>query len=115
MPTPQLRRVTPAHRRRCRCRPHRLALHRHRARNAIDLLGVGDFEALGVDLRCATEDGSRGHSGRVTDLLRQALDEDPDARVYVCGPTAMMDSAERMLAEAGVPAGAIVSERFRYD
>ncbi|MFP6579076.1 MAG: dihydroorotate dehydrogenase electron transfer subunit [Myxococcota bacterium] len=60
------------------------------ARNAIDLLGVGDFEALGVDLRCATEDGSRGHSGRVTDLLRQALDEDPDARVYVCGPTAMM-------------------------
>lgn len=38
-----------------------------------------------------------------------------DTDYFICGPTAMMDSAERMLAEAGVPAGAIVSERFRYD
>ena len=68
------------------------------ARTAGDLMAIEDFEALKIPLRVATEDGSAGVRGVVTDLLESALD-DPTAgadlpgsgrRVYVCGPTAMM-------------------------
>lgn len=50
-------------------------------------------------------------------LIRREFDR-PDRRdwLYVlCGPTEMMDSAERTLIEIGVPAGNILSERFKYD
>lgn len=60
------------------------------ARTALDLMGVDDFEALDVSLELATEDGSHGQRGLVTDLLLAALAEGAPARVYACGPTAMM-------------------------
>jgi len=68
------------------------------ARTASDLMAVGDFEALGIPLRVATEDGSAGVRGVVTHLLESALEgplESADVpgsgrRIYVCGPTAMM-------------------------
>ena len=37
----------------------------------IDLMGCDDFVALGIELRIATEDGSRGHRGRVTGVARR--------------------------------------------
>jgi dihydroorotate dehydrogenase electron transfer subunit len=63
------------------------------ARAAGDLMGRADFAALaGVALRVATEDGSEGHRGLVTELLAQEL-ADGDAVVYACGPTPMMRAA----------------------
>jgi dihydroorotate dehydrogenase electron transfer subunit len=42
----------------------------------------------GVRIHWATEDGSLGHAGRVTDLLARRL---PDVdQVFACGPTAML-------------------------
>jgi len=70
------------------------------ARSAADLMGRADFVALGVDLRVATEDGSEGTPGRVTELLETALAA-PDAGgeiVYACGPTPMMRSAAEIAA-----------------
>lgn len=56
-----------------------------------DLLALADFESLGVDLRLATEDGSRGARGRVTELLEAGLVAAQSvARVYACGPHAML-------------------------
>ena len=43
-------------------------------------MGEGDFAALGVALRVATEDGSRGARGLVTELLESALAERRGAR-----------------------------------
>jgi dihydroorotate dehydrogenase electron transfer subunit len=68
------------------------------ARTVGDLMAVEDFEALEIPLRVATEDGSAGVRGVVTDLLESALEgptvggDSPGSgrRVYVCGPTAMM-------------------------
>ena len=60
------------------------------ARTASDLMGEGDFADLGVTLRIATEDGSRGRRGLVTELLDPALEAAGAARVYACGPTGMM-------------------------
>jgi dihydroorotate dehydrogenase electron transfer subunit len=73
------------------------------ARTAEDLMGVADFEGLGVDLRIATEDGSSGKRGLVTALLEEALAEKGDARVYACGPTPMLRRCAELAAERGRP------------
>jgi NAD(P)H-flavin reductase len=60
--------------------------------------------ALMRDARVATDDGSVGHHGRVTELLEAALDEDPQAQVYACGPPAMLEAVRALCAERDVPA-----------
>jgi dihydroorotate dehydrogenase electron transfer subunit len=62
-----------------------------------EVLGLEDFEALGVELHLATEDGSRGHKGLVTDLLQP----EPDRTVIACGPTPMMRVAAELARKAG--------------
>jgi dihydroorotate dehydrogenase electron transfer subunit len=58
--------------------------------------------AGGVEL--ATDDGSVGRLGLVTDLLRDELDRDPAATVFACGPPAMLEAVRALCAERGVPA-----------
>lgn len=79
------------------------------ARSEDDLMGEGDFAALSGPLRIATEDGSRGTRGLVTDLLEDELGaaSAADARVYACGPTAMMRRTAELAEKAG--AGCTVS------
>lgn len=65
------------------------------ARSAAWLAGLDDFAAAGIPFEVATDDGSRGHKGFVTDLLRDRLDalsadERRDTRVFSCGPEPMM-------------------------
>jgi dihydroorotate dehydrogenase electron transfer subunit len=63
------------------------------ARRSQDLYYVDIFERLGVRIVTATEDGSRGIKGLVTQPLNDALaGVRPGTRVklYVCGPTPMM-------------------------
>jgi NAD(P)H-flavin reductase len=52
----------------------------------------------------ATDDGSTGHGGFVTELLERELEEDPRAVVYACGPAAMLEGVRAMCAERGVAA-----------
>jgi NAD(P)H-flavin reductase len=56
------------------------------------------------DPQVASDDGSAGHHGLVTDLLRAALDEDPFAEVYACGPPLMLESVRTLCTERHVPA-----------
>jgi NAD(P)H-flavin reductase len=53
--------------------PRRITLC-YGARSADYLAGLDDFRRLGVDLRVSTDDGSAGHHGLVTDVLRQVLE-----------------------------------------
>ena len=71
------------------------------ARSASDLMGHEDFAALPLELAVATEDGSAGERGLVTELLERRL-TGPDVTVYACGPTPMM----RRAAELAVARGA---------
>ena len=72
-------------------------------RSAEYLAGLGDFEMPGLELRLATDDGSRGHQGLVTDLLREALGgRQPPEDVYCCGPEPMMRAVSEICIEAGV-------------
>ncbi len=52
----------------------------------------------------ATDDGSVGHHGLVTDLLHDHLDADSGAEVYACGPPAMLEAVRALCTERGVPA-----------
>jgi len=52
----------------------------------------------------ATDDGSVGRQGFVTELLREELDRDSDATVYACGPPPMLEAVRALCAEREVPA-----------
>jgi dihydroorotate dehydrogenase electron transfer subunit len=52
----------------------------------------------------ATDDGSTGHHGFVTELLREELDRDSDATIYACGPPPMLEAVRALAAEREVPA-----------
>jgi dihydroorotate dehydrogenase electron transfer subunit len=72
------------------------------------LLGFRDAEhAPGATLlhnaRVATDDGSHGHHGLVTDLLADELDSGPAAVVYACGPPPMLEAVRALCAERDVP------------
>lgn len=63
------------------------------ARTAELLAGVADFERAGFEVKIATDDGSQGHHGLVTDLLEQTLDESSlTTRIACCGPEPMMEA-----------------------
>lgn len=51
----------------------------------------------------ATDDGSVGHHGLVTDLLDAELDRDPYAEVFSCGPPGMLEAIRRRCLEREVP------------
>jgi len=73
------------------------------ARTAEYFAGLEDFERLGIDVRLATDDGSRGHHGLVTDVLKQVLAEGAaGARIVCCGPEPMMEAAARIAREAKI-------------
>lgn len=74
------------------------------------LLGFRDGEhAAGAALLStpvlATDDGSVGHHGLVTELLAEQLDDGGDqVEVYACGPPAMLEAVRAMCVERAVPA-----------
>jgi dihydroorotate dehydrogenase electron transfer subunit len=83
-----------------------------------DELGVGTPALLGFRDRAhaagaalldnpavATDDGSVGHHGLVTELLQDALDERGDElEVYACGPPSMLEAVRAACTERAVPA-----------
>lgn len=52
----------------------------------------------------ATDDGSVGHAGPVTELLLGELERGADIEVYACGPPAMLEAVRAICAQAAVPA-----------
>ena len=72
-------------------------------RSARDLYLRSDFEALGMDVRTSTEDGTHGHRGLVTDLLAKVLEKDEPMALYSCGPTPMLLRVAAMAKDRGIP------------
>lgn len=72
-------------------------------RSAELLAGVADFDAVGVDVRLATDDGSAGRRGFVTDLVAEMLRHDRPDRIVGCGPEPMMAALARLATEHQVP------------
>jgi len=81
-------------------RPFRVLLG---ARDRDSLVMADDFRALGLRPGVATDDGSAGHRGRVTELLGAWLEEHPDGAVMACGPTPMLRESARLSARYKTP------------
>jgi dihydroorotate dehydrogenase electron transfer subunit len=69
-------------------------------RNIEDLVLRDQFEKLGIETAYTTEDGSFGARGLVTAPLERFLERyaRQGARVYACGPWAMMGAVHRLAA-----------------
>lgn len=67
--------------------------------------GVADFQAAGIEVRLASDDGTVGRHGLVTALLDDLLAETAgeDRLVVCCGPEPMMEAAAGICHAAAAP------------
>jgi len=73
-------------------------------RTAADLQVRTPFASLGVSLVSATEDGSVGHKGLVTEPLQQYLSgHHGPVALYACGPDPMLHAVARIAQERDIP------------
>lgn len=96
--------------------PPLLGLAKHYGKNAHACLGfrnseavilTKDFTGYGARLDIATEDGSLGHNGFVTELF----DEDYDC-IYACGPHAMLKAVSEFAKRRSKPCYISLEERM---
>lgn len=73
------------------------------------IVGLSFYEALGVDVKVATEDGSMGTKGFVTTPAEEELATGAYDYIYVCGPLPMLKAVED-LAEKYRVAGEVSTE-----
>ena len=88
------------------------------ARTALDLPYVEQFRALDVDLILATDDGSLGYKGYVTDAIPPfSILHSPFSilnspfSIYACGPEPMLVAVHRLCRERAIP-GQLSLERY---
>ena len=68
------------------------------------LAGLDDFHLPKLNVEVATDDGSFGHHGFVTELLQEQLNANrADTQVYCCGPEPMMKAVAETCRREGVP------------
>ena len=76
------------------------------------LYGLKLFKKLGIEVGLATDDGSIGHKGFVTELLERELACGGSVQVYTCGPEAMMERVIMIARKNGVPCMASLEKRM---
>jgi len=76
-------------------------------RSASDLVMLDDIARTGCELVLATDDGSRGMRGRVTEAVGRALAARPPGAglptLMACGPDPMLIATARLARETGAP------------
>lgn len=75
-------------------------------RSKTDLLCVPDFRQAGATVYVATEDGSAGHKGLVTELLEQFFNTQHltlNTRLYACGPHPMLSAIAPIAKKYNLP------------
>jgi dihydroorotate dehydrogenase electron transfer subunit len=70
-------------------------------KNKEQLQPVAQLTSIKCEL--ATEDGSIGHQGYVTDLLLRSLVLEKPARVYACGPNGMLEQTALITRKYNLP------------
>jgi len=77
------------------------------ARNKERICCVDDFREVGAKVMLATDDGSEGHHGPVTELIPMAVSQAENAanrtKVLCCGPLPMLRSAFAQCQKLGLP------------
>jgi dihydroorotate dehydrogenase electron transfer subunit len=78
------------------------------ARSKEEILSLPKLDSVGLNMYVATEDGSVGYHGKVSDLFASFLQtlghpNAQGARAFVCGPTPMMVAIAELLERFGLP------------
>ena len=80
------------------------------------IVGEKELLALGAEVRIATEDGSAGHRGMVSELLKEILLKERATtvtrRIFACGPTPMLKAVAQIAAQHKIPAHVSLEERM---
>lgn len=86
-----------------------------------DILCEGEFRRLGCEIKIATDDGSRGFKGKVTELFNSLLSTAEDGRqrtdggmksVYACGPAPMLKAVAHTCAGYNIPSQLSLEEHM---
>ena len=80
-------------------------------RTSEHLLFEKKFKDLGCEVHVATDDGSKGHKGYVTDVLEKELKKGGVDCVYTCGPELMMVTVAKLAQDYNTPSQ-VSLERF---
>ncbi|MDE0425902.1 dihydroorotate dehydrogenase electron transfer subunit [Candidatus Poribacteria bacterium] len=84
------------------------------------LLSISDLESIGITVHIATDDGSVGHHGYVTDLLTDLLKQRGSQgckpflhpTIYACGPHGMLAAVTKIAVGFEVPAQIAMENRM---
>ncbi len=75
------------------------------ARNKELVIMEKDLQGLGVEVKVSTDDGSYGHHGLVTDVLKQLIEEEKEVHfVLSIGPLPMMRAVSELTKQHNIPA-----------
>jgi dihydroorotate dehydrogenase electron transfer subunit len=72
------------------------------ARSRADLVFPQRFAELGCSVVLATDDGSAGVQGLVTDVAKSLLERDEVDAIYACGPEAMLNKVLELCRDHGL-------------
>lgn len=61
-----------------------------------------DFSVVCQRTYIATDDGTYGHHGFVTDILKDLINSEKVGAVYACGPVPMLSAVKKITAEHGI-------------
>ena len=86
-----------------RARPELQLTLYYGGRTHADLLLLPEWEALGVTLVLATDDGSAGYHGLITAPLREAWQAERSDFVAACGPKPMLRAVQRLAQSLEIP------------
>lgn len=82
------------------------------ARNRDALLGLDKVREMGLGTYIATDDGSAGYKGFVTDMLVHENGQLKPDYIYACGPEPMLARVVAIAKEAGIPGQVSMEERM---
>ena len=84
-------------------------------RTKAHILCERDFRKYGCEVKVATDDGSRGFKGRVTDLLKDILRttyHESRTTIYACGPKPMLKVISSLSKQKNIPAQVSLEEHM---
>jgi dihydroorotate dehydrogenase electron transfer subunit len=87
------------------------------AKNKNKIICIKEFRKLGCEVKIATDDGSLGFRGKVTELLKKVLPKNPGTcelknSIYACGPRPMLREIAFIAKRCNIPAQVSLEEHM---
>ncbi|MGB9595773.1 MAG: dihydroorotate dehydrogenase electron transfer subunit [Candidatus Poribacteria bacterium] len=79
------------------------------------IIGIDDLNEIGINTRIATDDGSCGYKGMVTDLLKNGITDKDDitkSKLFACGPMPMLKEVAQIAKQKNIPAYVSLEEKM---